>query len=164
MDYRGSSAIARFSLSVDGGEGGGKRSSPKLFVLVPEGNVPHPENMVRKSSVEGWVQRTNTWLCWMPFCTVCICKTQRCRSDIHWMEWKCLHWGLLSWIRLGMTRPHIEVSHGLFLWQQLCTSWGQTAQSPRWATAALPSHCPGVHFQNDWRGTSETRAEVRNCF
>lgn len=56
MDYRGSSAIARFSLWVDGGEGGGKRSSPKLFLLVPKGNVPHPENMVRKAFVEGWVK------------------------------------------------------------------------------------------------------------
>lgn len=84
---------------------------------------------------------------------------------IHWVQWKCLQWGLLSWIRLGITRPHIEVSRGLFLWQQICTSQrANTAQSPRWATAVPPSHCPVVHFQNDWRGTSETRAEVINCF
>lgn len=144
------------------GEGGGKRSSPKLLLLIPEGNVPHPENMVRKASVEGWAQRANIWLCWMVFCTVQVCETG---LHIHWMEWKCLLWGLLSCIRLGITRPRIEVSRGLFLWQQICTSRrANTAQSPRWATAVLPSHCPVVYFQNDLRGTSETRAEVINCF
>lgn len=78
IDHRGSSAIARFSLLMDGGEGGGKRSSPKLFLLIPGGKVP--ENTVRKASLEGWVQRANIWLFWMPSCTVQACETQRYRT------------------------------------------------------------------------------------
>lgn len=56
IDY---SAIARFSLLMDGGEGDGERSSPKLFLVIPEGNVPLPENMGTKAFVEGWAQRAN---------------------------------------------------------------------------------------------------------
>lgn len=164
IDYRGSNAIARFSLLMDGGEESGKRSSPKLFVLRPEGNVPHPENMVRKASAEGLVQRANIWLCWMPSCTSRLVKHRGTGLHIHWMEWKCLL-GITELNPSGnYTAPYRGQPWPISVTTNLHIPEGKHSTEPKVGNCSPSPHCPVVHLQNDLRGTSETRAEVINCF
>lgn len=173
MDYRGSSAVARFSM--DGGEGGGKRSSPKLFWLIQEGWESHPEHMAGEASIEPWWEQTaSVWLCWVIFCTVPTSETERhnctytlpevrvdlqsacCKVCFCWLQWKlracCAGPGGISLLEFPGNNEHsASVSMGDDGTEPNASGY---SGAPYWGQP-----CPGLWQQRDCTSLGVSRKE-----